>query len=201
MAQDGYHHGDLRNALLEAVGEIISEKGLGGVSLREAARRAGVSHAAPSHHFGDKMGMLTAFAARGFEEFGQRMQVAADRAADDGVDAQLRAIGIAYLEFAVERQPYFEVMFRSEMHDSQDPDLKCISHDSFGVLMKVVEAKQPAELDGADPMHVAMKAWAMVHGLATLWLDGALSQFTDEDLFSLVQAVFSVDDLAQPTPA
>jgi len=193
MANDAYHHGDLRNALLEAVGEIISEKGLGAVSLREAARRAGVSHAAPSHHFGDKMGMLTAFATRGFEEFGQRMQVAADSAAGEGVEAQFRAIGIEYLRFAVERQPYFEVMFRSEMHDSQDPDLKCTSHSSFGVLMKLVEAMDPAELDGADPMHVAMGAWATVHGLATLWLDGALSQFTDEDLFSLVQGVFAAD--------
>ena len=172
MAEDTYHHGNLRNALLEAVGEIISEKGIGAVSLREAARRAGVSHAAPAHHFSDKMGMLTAFASRGFEEFGQRMQAAADAAAGDGVEAQFRAIGIAYLRFAVERQPYFEVMFRSEMHDNEDADLKRISHDSFGVLMGVVEAMDPAELDGADPMHVAMGAWATVHGLATLWLDG-----------------------------
>jgi AcrR family transcriptional regulator len=193
MAQATYHHGDLRNALLEAVGEIISENGVGAVSLREAARRAGVSHAAPAHHFGDKMGMLTAFAARGFEEFGRRLQVAADAAAADGAEAQFRAIGVEYLRFAVERQPYFEVMFRSEMHDSADPDLECISHDSFGVLMGVVEAMDPAELGGADPMHVAMGAWATVHGLATLWLDGALSQFTDEDLFTLVQGVFEAD--------
>ena len=190
---DTYHHGDLRNALLEAVGEIISERGVGAVSLREAARRAGVSHSAPAHHFGDKIGMLTAFASQGFEEFGRRMQAAADEAAAGGVDGQFRAIGIEYLRFAVERQPYFEVMFRSEMHDNADPALKSISHDSFGVLMGVVEAMDPAELGGADPMHVAMGAWATVHGLATLWLDGALSQFTDEDLFSLVQGVFEAD--------
>ena len=193
MSQDAYHHGDLRNALLEAVGQIIEEKGVGGVSLREAARRAGVSHAAPSHHFGDKIGMLSAFAARGFEEFGNRMQAAADAVAGEGVDAQLRAIGIEYLRFAVERRPYFEVMFRSEMHDNEDPEFKRISHDSFGVLMGVVAAMDPAELNGADPMHVAMGAWATVHGLATLWLDGVLSQFTDEDLFSLVQGVFATD--------
>ncbi|MDJ0665364.1 MAG: TetR/AcrR family transcriptional regulator [Acidimicrobiia bacterium] len=187
---DKYHHGDLRNALLEAVGEIIQERGIGAVSLREAARRAGVSHSAPAHHFGDKRGMLTAFAGRGFEEFGQRMQVAADEVAEEGFQAQLGAIGIEYLRFAVERRPYFEVMFRSEMHDNTDPDLKTISHDSFGVLMSVVEAMGPEELGGAEPMHVAMGAWSTVHGLATLWLDGALSQFTDEDLFTLVQGVF-----------
>ena len=188
---DSYHHGDLRNALLEAVGEIIEERGIGAVSLREAARRAGVSHSAPAHHFGDKMGMLTAFAGRGFAEFGRRMQEAADEVADEGFQAQLRAIGIEYLRFAVERRPYFEVMFRSEMHDNADPDLESISHDSFGVLMSVVEAMGPEELDGAEPMHVAMSAWATVHGLATLWLDGALSQFTNQDLFTLVQGVFA----------
>jgi hypothetical protein len=84
-------------------------------------------------------------------------------------------------------------MFRSEMHDNDDPEFKSISHGSFGVLMGVVEAMSPAELGGADPMHVAMGAWATVHGLATLWLDGALSQFTDEDLFTLVQGVFAAD--------
>ena len=193
MTQDTYHHGNLRNALLEAVGEIISEKGIGSVSLREAARRAGVSHSAPAHHFGDKTGMLTAFACRGFEEFGRRMQSAADGAAADGVDAQFRAIGVEYISFAVERQPYFEVMFRSEMHDNKDPELQQVSHESFGVLMGVVEAMEPEELNGADPMHVAMAAWATVHGLATLWLDGALSQFTDEDLSSVVQGVFEAD--------
>ena len=71
---DNYHHGDLQNALLQAVGEIIEEKGVGAVSLREAARRAGVSHSAPAHHFGDKIGMLTAFARKGFEEFGSRQR-------------------------------------------------------------------------------------------------------------------------------
>ena len=193
MSEDTYHHGNLRNALLEAVAEIISEKGIGAVSLREAARRAGVSHSAPAHHFGDKMGMLTAFACRGFEEFGRRMQTAADAAAAEGSEAQFRAIGIEYIRFAVERQPYFEVMFRSEMHDNKSPELQAVSHRSFGVLMGVVEAMDPEDLNGADPMHVAMRAWASVHGLATLWLDGAIGLFTDENLFSVVQGVFEAD--------
>ena len=140
MSQDTYHHGDLRNALLEAVGEIIVERGIGGVTLREAARRAGVSHAAPAHHFGDKTGMLTAFAIRGFEEFGDRMQRASDAAAGEGPAAQFRAIGLEYLRFATERRPFFEVMFRSEMLDRHDPELTRVSQESFGVLISVVEA-------------------------------------------------------------
>ena len=190
---DTYHHGDLRNALLEAVGEIIDERGVAGVSLREAARRAGVSHSAPAHHFGDKTGMLTAFACQGFEEFGRRMQGAADAVEAEGAEAMFRAIGIEYLRFAVERRPHFEIMFRSDMHDHADPVLEKTSHEAFGVLMGVVEALEPDEINDADPMHVAMGAWATVHGLATLWLDGALRLFTDEDLFTVAQGVFEAD--------
>ena len=191
MNQQTYHHGDLRNALLEAVGEIITERGIGSVSLREAARRAGVSHAAPAHHFGDKQGMLTAFATRGFREFGERMQGAADAVADEGPMAQLQAIGVEYMRFAVERKPFFEVMFRSEMHDHDDKEMVAVSKGSFGVLMRVVESVSAEELGGADPLHVAMAAWAKVHGLATLWLDGAISHFTDEDLETITAGVLS----------
>ena len=193
MSHDTYHHGDLRTALLDAVGEIIDEKGIGAVSLREAARRAGVSHSAPAHHFGDKLGLLTAFAARGFELFRHRLGEAFEQAASEGPDAQLRAIGLAYLAFAEKHRPYFEVMFRAEMHDQNDPELQQISQRAFGVLMSAVEAMDPADLDGADPLHVAMGAWATVHGLATLWLDGALALFTDEDLEALALGVFEVD--------
>ena len=195
-AHDTYHHGDLRTALLEAVGDIIDEKGVGAVSLREAARRAGVSHSAPAHHFGDKLGLLTAFAVRGFEVFEDRLAHAFEQAAPEGPDAQFRAIGFAYLTYAVEHRAYFEVMFRSEMHDQNDAELHGISQRAFGVLMRAVEAMDPADLDGADPMHVAMGAWATVHGLATLWLDGALAHFTDEDLETVALGVFEIDSPA-----
>ena len=193
MTHDTYHHGDLRTALLDAVGEIIDEKGVGSVSLREAARRAGVSHSAPAHHFGDKLGLLTAFACRGFEIFGGRLRTAFEQTADEGPHAQLRAIGLAYLAFAVEHRASFEVMFRSEMHHQDDPELHETSKRAFGVLMDAVEAMDPTDLNGADPMHVAMGAWATVHGLATLWLDGAVAPFTDDDLEKLAVGVFEAD--------
>lgn len=195
-AEDTYHHGDLRSALLEAVGGIIDESGVGAVSLREAARRAGVSHSAPAHHFGDKLGLLTAFAARGFEVFGDRLAAAYDQAAAEGPEAQFRAIGFAYLRFAMEHRAYFDVMFRAEMHDQNDAEFHQLSHRAFGVLMSAVDGMDPADLGNSVPMHVAMKAWATVHGLATLWLDGALTQFTDEDLDSLALGVFEVDSPA-----
>lgn len=193
MAQVSYHHGDLRNVLLEVVGEIIDERGVGAVSLREAARRAGVSHSAPAHHFGDKTGLLTAFAAEGFREFGERMQAAFDEATGEGARAQFRAIGLEYLRFATERRAYFEVMFRSEMHDNADETLREYGDQAFDVLMGTVQAFDAGDLSGADSMHVAIGAWATVHGLATLWLDGALAQFTDEDLLDIAVGIFEAN--------
>ncbi len=186
-----YHHGDLRNALLDAVGAIIDDKGVGAVSLREAARRAEVSHSAPAHHFGDKRGMLTAFAARGFERFGQRMRVAFDDAG--GGRQGFDAIGIEYIRFAVEERAHFEVMFRTELHDPAEPRLHEASHGAFGLLMDAVQAMDLSEYRDADPTSVAFAAWSTVHGLASLWLDGAIGQFTDEDIVTLAKKVFAIE--------
>lgn len=210
-----YHHGDLRRALLDAVGEIIEEKGVGAVSLREAARRAGVSHGAPAHHFGDKLGLITAYAAEGFEQFGARMQQASDSATTP--KDRLNAIGLEYLRFAMEERAYFEVMFRSEMHNRDDDELTETYNSCFGVLSSVAEEIGQAGPDGhvtdtttghAKPtstggdtdaenkqtMALALRAWTMVHGLATLWLDGAISELWDgDDIYELALEIFESD--------
>ncbi|MDJ0960623.1 MAG: TetR/AcrR family transcriptional regulator [Acidimicrobiia bacterium] len=189
--KQAYHHGDLRTALLDAVGEIIRDSGVGAVSLREAARRAGVSHSAPAHHFGDKNGLLTAYATRGFEIFREQMQTALDSAPDPR--AAFQAIGRAYVSFALERNEYFEIMFREELHHSEDPELDDAGRRAFAVLLEAVRQVAEAGLVGdKNPMHVAMSAWATVHGMATLWLTGAPSKFTDEDLGTLLEGVFEV---------
>ncbi len=186
-----YHHGDLRTALLDAVGEIVLEDGIGAVSLRAAARRAGVSHSAPAHHFGDKLGMLTAYATRGFEVFGQRMRAALESETDPK-DA-FRAIGREYVRFALERRDYFEIMFREELHDRNDPELERAGRESFQVLLDAVAGVAEARgIEEQDVMHVAMGAWATVHGMATLWLTGAPRLFTNEDLPTLMEGVFAV---------
>lgn len=199
-----YHHGDLRRALLDAVGEIIGEKGVGAVSLREAARRAGVSHGAPAHHFGDKVGLITAYTIEGFERFGAVMQQASDSA--DAPEDRLTAIGIEYLRFAMEERAYFEVMFRAEMHNRDDVELSETTDKCFGILSSIAteiseEAAREAELAGADPGTAderrkkatlfAVEAWTKVHGLATLWLDGALTQMWDgDDIYELALEIF-----------
>lgn len=176
MPTRSYHHGDLPAALLAAVDTIVREDDVGAVTLRRAARHAGVSHAAPAHHFGDKAGLLTAYAAEGFA-------VLRDRLADAGAAAgaagrpTLLAMGLAYVRFAVEEPGYFAVMFRPELLDPDRPQFRQACDSAFGVLVDAVRAAH-ADLDPADPqiLLAATGAWSIVHGFATLWLEGNLPE-------------------------
>ena len=195
-AKSAYHHGNLRAALLAAVREVIRDKGIGSVSLREAARRAGVSHSAPAHHFGDKLGMLTAFAIEGFAEFRGRME-AAYEATTDPHDA-LNAIGLVYLEFAVSEPEWFDVMFRSELHDRDHPELSEAAQAAFAVLMKAVEAACGDDIAENEVMAVALGAWSKVHGIATLWRDGALQMFADQPFEELATQIMTAPPPPEP---
>lgn len=156
-----YHHGDLRRALLEAAAAMVAADGVQATSLRAVARRAGVSHAAPAHHFGDKAGLLAALAAEGHERLAERLAGCAD----------LRAAGAAYLALASELPGHFAVMTRCDLADPQDhPELASAGARSFGELMRL--ARQAA--GEADAAAVADLAWAAAHGLAVLAAAGAL---------------------------
>ena len=117
LTRDRYHHGDLRRALLAAAVEAIDEVGPTAMSLRDVARRAGVSHAAPAHHFGDKAGLLTALAAEGFRRLADEL----DRTARE--TGSFLEVGVAYVRFAVTHPAHFAVMFRPDLHDTDDPEL------------------------------------------------------------------------------
>src|SRR5215212_10166673 len=112
-----YHHGDLRRALLKAALQAIAEVGPAAVSLRDLARRTGVSHAAPAHHFGDKAGLLTAVATDGFRRLAATLR--------DTYEAtgSFLEVGVAYVGFAVTHRAHFEVMFRPELYHPDDPEL------------------------------------------------------------------------------
>src|SRR3954465_12013389 len=112
-----YHHGDLRRALLQAASEAITENGVATLSMRDLARRAGVSHAAPNHHFGDKAGLLTAFATDGFDQLGKALGTS--RLASNS----FLELGVAYVGFGVTRRAEFEVMFRPDLSRADDPAL------------------------------------------------------------------------------
>jgi AcrR family transcriptional regulator len=165
MAKVGYHHGSLRAAVLTAAADQIAAEGVDAVSLRGLARRAGVSHAAPAHHFGDRRGLLTALAAEGFGGL-------ADELAGAGSD--FREVGVAYVRFAVNHRGHFAVMFRRDLLDLDDPDLAA-ARDRAGDALRTGVAALPAHRRGDRPYDAQLAAWALVHGFATLWLDGALA--------------------------
>lgn len=165
-ATDRYHHGDLPNALRRAAVEVIGERGLGSFSLREVARRAGVSHTAPAHHFGDVRGLLTSIAAEGFDALAQAMD-AAVAGIDDPVE-RLNAIGVAYVELARTHPAHCEVMFRHDLIDETDLSLTECGLEAYGVLEHTVQA-----VIDAEGMHVplddaAWMCWSAMQGLVQL---------------------------------
>ncbi|GAA4340069.1 hypothetical protein GCM10023144_39160 [Pigmentiphaga soli] len=175
-AADAYHHGALRQALLDAAQSILEEQGLEGFTLRECARRAGVSHAAPAHHFGDAAGLLTAFATLGFERLAELMRQHRGRAAGTG-EAQLRAVGLAYVDFAIRHRAHFQLMFRHDRLDASDPDLAAAGARASGHLAETLQAALAArgvDCEDSEFDDRMMLAWSGVHGFATLLLEGRL---------------------------
>jgi AcrR family transcriptional regulator len=166
-----YHHGSLRRALLEAAETILERDGVQGLTLRAAARDAGVSHAAPKNHFGDLSGLLSDLAASGFERFREELL---SRVAPGQPAAERRAaIGYGYVAFARAHPGLFQLMFRSERLDPSRPALQAALQAAFAVLADtagVPPAAPPAEAQMAD----IAAAWSLVHGFAMLMLDGRL---------------------------
>jgi AcrR family transcriptional regulator len=167
---DGYHHGDLRTALLRAAEEIIRESGVESLTLRACARRAGVSHGAPAHHFGSITGLLTEFAAEGFERLAHAMSRRQLKDADD----QLQAAGLGYIEFAMRWPEYFRVMWRSELLNEVSLRLQRARETAQQPLR---DALRRANAQGGtlseDELAVRFEvAWCCVHGYASLWVEG-----------------------------
>ncbi len=170
-----YHHGDLRAALLAAAEAELAEKGVEGFTLRGCAKRAGVSHAAPAHHFRDADALLTALAAIGSQRLTDSM-LARHAAAPDTPMDQYIASGIGYVDFALSNRALFKLMFGSDRPDFSDPQLSECASEAFGVLIGDVAAlrRDDPMASPAGRLEVA-SSWAMVHGLASLLISGALS--------------------------
>ena len=167
MDEKPYHHGDLRQALLTAAEAELAARGVEGFSLRSVAKRAGVSHAAPAHHFGDANGLLTALAAVGFREF-LAAQVAREAVADPDPRAQLVASGLGYVDFAMQRPTLFRLVHGSRRANHNDPELAEAGRDAYAHLVDLVYAA--GGRSGTDKTAV----WAMAHGLADLLAAGRL---------------------------
>jgi AcrR family transcriptional regulator len=164
-----YHHGALRPALLAAALSVIAERGVDGFSLRETARRAGVSPAAPTHHFGDARGLLTALAAEAFRRFGDALE-RADRGGSR--IERLRAQGLAYVRFALDERARFELMWRYALLDRDDPEYRAASSRAYAILDRAARGGPAAPGEPAE-IPAAIAAWSIVHGFARLVLDGA----------------------------
>jgi AcrR family transcriptional regulator len=179
-----YHHGHLRRALLDAALEVLTEEGLAGLTLRAVARRAGVSEAAPYHHFASKAALVEALVVETLQQLAQALLEAAQAKAGSQLD-QLMAVGVAYVRFALEHRAGFQILYRPELRQLSHPmpatdDMVRSPIDRAGmaayqVLLDAIVACQQAGVVGAgDPLPLALTAWATVHGLAQLLLDGVV---------------------------
>ena len=178
-------------ALLEAIGESVREHGASALSLRDVARRVGVSHAAPAHFFKNKAGMLSAFAAQGFQRLADVVVDELNRSTPvDGAQA-LASIGRAYVRFAVSEPAQFEVMFRLDVLDASSTELQEASDLAFSLLIATIEqCRREGSLADRDEMVVALAAWSMVHGLASLWISGQLEgRIAETDIEALARSV------------
>jgi AcrR family transcriptional regulator len=168
-ARPRYHHGDLRAALVEAAERLLAERGPEGFTLRECARRLGVSNAAPAHHFKDVNALLSEVAAVGFERLRAAMLEARAAAGPDPA-ARLAAIGRAYIATAVAEPATFRLMFHSQRRDPALPRLRQAGQGAYGVLEATL-----GELVGTPAgLAEVQLAWATVHGFAVLLIEGRL---------------------------
>lgn len=168
-SRDTYHHGDLKATILAEAAVLVAERGADGLSLRELARAAGVSHAAPTHHFTDRRGLFTALATEGF-----RMLAGALAAArPDFLDAAL-----AYVRFAIDHPGHYAVMFDKSLYNEIDPELVASESAAGNELAAGVGTLDDPRAQG-DPQAAALAAWSLVHGFSLLWLNKAIDNDTD----------------------
>ena len=170
-----YHHGALREALVNAAAQVAAERGVSSLSLREAARRAGVSQAAPYHYFEDKSALLAGVAEAGFEAFDEAQAESIAHVSDPL--ERLQALGASYVRFALDKPHFFKVMFRPHLVEHRKyPRLHEVSRRAFD---RLVDCTRAARLvhgnDDVDPVAAATLMWSVPHGLAMLFLDGPIS--------------------------
>jgi AcrR family transcriptional regulator len=173
-----YHHGALDTALLEAAERVLERDGLAGLTLRAVAREAGVSHAAPTHHFGDLSGLLSELAAIGYRQFNAVSIAAADAAGPTADDKGL-ARARAYVAYALAHPGMYSLMFRAERLDMKRPGLDEAADAAFAGLAGSIAAQRheeiAAEALSLDQAAAIVRAWSLVHGFTMLLLDGRIA--------------------------
>ena len=172
--RQSYHHGDLKRALTSAALSLVAEKGPKGFTLTEAARRAGVSAAAPYRHFADKAELLAAVAEQGFHDLHAALAAAAERASDP--KERVVELGRAYVQWAVAHPDHYQVMFGAESLKAEQPNVAVAGEQAFGDLLDAITKCQEAGIvEDRDPCEVAAPLWSLVHGIASLAIGGQLT--------------------------
>ncbi|MFP4430833.1 MAG: TetR/AcrR family transcriptional regulator [Spirochaetota bacterium] len=187
-----YHHGNLREALLEAAIAIIDEEGTAGLTIRHLADRVGVSHAAPGYHFRDKSALLVAVASEGFRRLGEYFQKSLSGVVSADPAERVRLLGHAYIDFALAHRAHYRVMFGPDLMGMKidDPEFTAVASGAFGFLHDTMREIYPdfdetdpaasPDDDGMNSLTAALSAWSTVHGIVMLWIDGTLRcQFED----------------------
>ncbi len=176
MVNKAYHHGDLKNALIKAGVEILAEEGVTGLSLRKAARKAGVSHAAPYAHFTDKQALIAAISTEGHIKIYKKITQVMEQYPDDPL-IQLVEVAWAYVKFGMEEPDHFKITFSGAVEKEHDyPALLDITGKNFGLVRQLVACCQAAGiLDPGEPDLVAVGVWGLVHGFVSLLQEGQVS--------------------------
>lgn len=170
-----YHHGDLRLALIEAAEGILRDAGAWSFTLREVARAAGVSHNAPYNHFSDRTALLAAVAARAFDRLGAALDREIAGSGPD-LDARIEAAAVAYVGFGVAEPAAFRLMFSADLAGCEDPAFRTAMARAFAGISDLMAEGARTEVLKIDPAGInAATAWALVHGLTHLILDGRLT--------------------------
>ena len=189
MTETGYHHGDLKNALIRAGVEILAEEGLRSLSLRKVAKQAGVSHAAPYAHFKDKQALIAAISTEGFKQLYSQIESVKEKYIDQP-ETLLIETAWAYFQFAFNEPDRFKLMFSSALEKEADyPDFVEISHENFAQLVEIVEICQKGGvLKQGIPNMIAVGIWSTVHGYTSLILESQIprSAIGEHDLKELL---------------
>lgn len=191
MTVTSYHHGNLRQAILDEAGRVLESEGAEAISFRALARSLAVSHAAPAHHFADRTALLSELASQGYERLGDAIELGMSGATDE---QRLVAAGEAYVRFALANPEVYKMMFASRLLSGECSDNLLIAAQRAYMLLLEAAHGQPPQGDPAsyrvDTPELA--AWSMVHGAVMLWLDGQLGPIrTEEEFLGLVDRVLS----------
>jgi AcrR family transcriptional regulator len=196
MSPHKYHHGDLKNALIQAGIGILSEEGIHALSLRKVAQRAGVSHAAPYAHFTDKQALIAAISTEGYRQLFDYLASAVKQHHREP-SRQLVEAAWAYVQFALREPAHFKITLSGVVEKEQDyPALVEMIHRAFGLLIEVTEACQQAGILKPGPSdQVAVSVWSMVHGFTSLVLEGQIASAWKDRLTLREMLIFSLDQI------